>query len=564
MKSAAMASILAIRSADAERFRDLRRVLRVKGRRGLRPTSPSSAPKLAHMPANTVRPYIIEEYTKTVCPTCFEVRRMRSDEEGAFVDGMLVTHDGSVWMRRFCPTHGESESLYEEDAEIWRSRNGWSAPTLTTQADRQGNHRGFPDGYREGLPSSHGQHTCILLLNVTENCNYRCPTCYAGALGPGAPVALGSLPSIEEVLHTADTMLEREAGKLGVVMISGGEPTLRTDLELLLTALLERNITRVMLNTNGRRIARDDRFLTFLESHRDRIEVYLQMDGLRPSTHLALRGEDVVEEKLTALRRLSKAGVFTTLVATVAAGVNEDEMGDLVRLGLETKRCCGLAIQPMFGSGRAISFDPSKRATPTGVLRRLKAQTGGLIDSTDFIPLPCSHRDCCDIAYLVKTRTGWRSIANLIGREELRKWIHLAANTISFENASEAVKELIKNGVVGRVFAENRKLSPLSLAADILRLCECGPGCDCLPGLSELLPKPSDSLERMAESTFRITVKMFMDSHTFHEARIRQCCVHVGTYEEDPRRHSFCWRWLFDDAVDFPERRKSTLRIVST
>jgi hypothetical protein len=46
---------------------------------------------------------------------------------------------------------------------------------------------------------------------------------------------------------------------------------------------------------------------------------------------------------------------------------------------------------------------------------------------------------------------------------------------------------------------------------------------------------------------------MFMDAHTLHEARIRQCCVHTGTFEPDPRRYSFCWRWLFADAVDIPE-----------
>ena len=62
------------------------------------------------------------------------------------------------------------------------------------------------------------------------------------------------------------------------------------------------------------------------------------------------------------------------------------------------------------------------------------------------------------------------------------------------------------------------------------------------------------SLELTAERTFRITVKQFMDAHTFHEARLRQCCVHSGTFEEDPRRYPFCWRWLFADAHEFPGR----------
>jgi len=503
------------------------------------------------------RPYTIEEYTRTVCPHCFADRQRRSDEPDTFLDGMLVSHDGSVWMRRFCPVHGGTESLYEEDAEIWRARAGWGTPTLQVVPDRENNYQGFPNGYRQGLPASHGQHTCILLLNVTENCNYSCPTCYASALDPGTPAEIPNLPTLNQILHTADTMLTREHGKLSVCMVSGGEPTVRKDIEELLERLMERNITRVMLNTNGRRIARDDRFLRFLQKHRDRIEIYLQFDGFRPETHLRLRGEDVAEEKQLALCRLNQAGIFTTLVATVAKGVNEDEIGDVLRLGLDTPRCAGLAIQPMFGSGRTTSYDPNDRTTPTGVLRRLSEQTKGLADWTDFIPLPCSHRDCCDISYLIHTKQGWKSLPNLIGRDELKNWIHIVANTISFDNVSEIVKELVRNGVLQRVFSEQQKVSAAQLAFDILKMC------DCVPGLADLIRRPTESLEKMAEKTFRVSVKMFMDAHTFHDARIRQCCVHVGTYEEDPRRHSFCWRWLFADANDFPTGRTSTLRVLN-
>ncbi|GEM_PF-5961459 len=354
------------------------------------------------MPGPAPRPYLIEEYTRTVCPLCFAERARRSDEAGTFVDGMLVSHDGAVWMRRFCPFHGETESLYEEDLEVWRARAGWSSPTLPIVPDREDNFAGFPDGYREGLPPSHGQHTCILLLNVTDRCNYHCPACYAGAYPPGTPALRPELPSIDDVLRTVDTMLAREGGKLGVVMISGGEPTVRSDLEELLERLLERPITRVMLNTNGRRIARDDRFLAFLNRHRRRIEVYLQFDGLSPQASLTLRGEDVVAEKRRALARLNDAKLFTTLVMTVAKGVNDDEVGDVLELGLSVPRCAGLAIQPMFGSGRTPLYDPLDRATPSGVLRRLSLQTGGRIGPEAFIPLPCSHRDCCDIGYLIK------------------------------------------------------------------------------------------------------------------------------------------------------------------
>src|ERR1041384_7561786 len=129
------------------------------------------------MPA---RDYVIEEYTTTVCPHCFAARQRRSDEEGVFKDGLLVRRPHtsgtgeSIWMRRFCAEHGETESLYEENAAIWQSRKGWSTPTLEITPDRAGNFGGFPHGYRAGLPASHAQHTCILLLNVTSRCNYAC------------------------------------------------------------------------------------------------------------------------------------------------------------------------------------------------------------------------------------------------------------------------------------------------------------------------------------------------------------------------------------------------------
>ena len=113
------------------------------------------------------RPYTIEEYTRSVCPHCFAKGGVRSDDPNVFVDAMLVAHSGSIWMRRWCHEHGETESLYEEDSEIWRSRAGWQTPTLGVTPDRTDNFAGFPDGYQEGLPASHGQHSCILLLNLT-------------------------------------------------------------------------------------------------------------------------------------------------------------------------------------------------------------------------------------------------------------------------------------------------------------------------------------------------------------------------------------------------------------
>ena len=502
------------------------------------------------LPLHT-RPYTIEEYTRTVCPHCFKERSRRADEEGTFIDGMLTRHVGSIWMRRWCPTHGETESLYEEDAAIFRTRAGWQTPTTTVTPDRPGNFKGFPVGYNDGLPTSHGQHSCILLLNVTQNCNYSCPTCYAAALSPGSPISHDK-PSLDDLLRTVDTTIEREGGKLSVCMLSGGEPTLRRDLPEILEALANRPVTRVLLNTNGRRILRDPGMVDLLVKHRKKVEVYLQFDAVEPGPYVELRGEDVLAEKLRTLDILNENAIFTTLVMTVKRGVNEDMVSQVLQFGLDRPYVSGVAFQPVFGSGRGTGIDPQSRTTPTGVIKRLAES--GTLDQNAFIPLPCSHRDCCDIAYLIRDGAGqWKSLVDLIGRDELKKWIHLVANTISFENASDAVKVLLKEGVIQRVLSEQQGASSLQIAADLVRMCDCVPGVtDLVLGIKNKFFNKSDSFEEIAKRTFRVTVKMFMDADTFHEHRIRQCCVHVGTFEEDPRRYSFCWRWLFDGVDDFP------------
>ena len=497
------------------------------------------------------RPYLIEEYTHTVCPACFAERQRRSDEPGLMKDGMLVSRDGAVFLRRACEQHGETESLYEEDAEIWRARRGWSTPTLSVTADCAGNFGTFPAGYHDGLPVSHGQHSCILLLNLTGRCDAGCASCYASATG-----AIDEKPPThEEILNTVRTIIAREGGKLGVLMLSGGEPTLREDFTEILKSLVDLPITRILVNTNGKRIVADDALLELLHTHRKRLDVYLHFDTLRPEASRVLHGTDVTGEKLRALARLNDANVFTTLVANLHRGINENEAGDIIRLSLETARCTGVALQPQFASGRFAAVNPLARTTPTGVLRRLSAQTSGLLDWADFIPLPCSHRDCCDITYLIKTKTaGWKSLPKLVGRDELARWIHVVGNTVTFDNVTPSVAEMLRGGVLQRIFSNEPKVGALSLMRDIARLCGCVPGLtELVMGLSSLVAAAEpDAMDKLAERTRRITVKMFMDAHRLHDARIRQCCVHVGTFEENPRRFPFCYRWLFADAADRP------------
>ena len=171
-------------------------------------------------------------------------------------------------------------------------------------------------------------------------------------------------------------------------MLSGGEPTLYPRLAELLDAVAARPIVRVLVNTNGMRIAQDDELLALLTRHRERVEVYLQYDGLAADASRHHRGADLRRFKDRAVERLSQAGIFTTLTMTAALGVNDDEIGAVIKRGLDTPYVGGVTIQPVFGSGRSTAIDPLDRLTHTGVLARLEGQTGGAVTWRDLTALP--------------------------------------------------------------------------------------------------------------------------------------------------------------------------------
>ena len=96
-----------------------------------------------------------------------------------------------------------------------------------------------------------------------------------------------------------------------MVQFSGGEPTIHPQIIDFVRAAKARDIRFVMINTNGKRIAKDDRFLEQLNEVRP--SIYFQFDGFDPETYRILRGEpDILEEKLRALDRLAQIGLTVT------------------------------------------------------------------------------------------------------------------------------------------------------------------------------------------------------------------------------------------------------------
>jgi len=478
----------------------------------------------------------ILRYVTAFCPACHrtggdlrDVRRLT---------GRLVERDGRVYLERGCPDHGLVRTLYEEDATILAYLEEWTGPVAHATPDVTGNFDPIPAAYLRGLPEMQTQHTCTLVADVTEACNLHCPTCYADS----SPERNRVVP-VADVLDNVDRAIEREDGHLDVLVLSGGEPTLHPELPELLAELAVRPISRIVVDTNGLLLARDGAVLDLLAEHRERVEVWLQYDGTSAEAYRYHRGGDLRPFKELAVRRLSEYEIFTTLVMTAALGVNDEEIGDVVRLAIETPYVGGVTIRPEFGSGRSAAIDPMNRLTHTGVLKRLGPQTGGLVTWQDLTAPPGSHPHCGSVGHLLRDEaTGrWRSLAALVGHRRLKEYLGIAPDGGAGDDLPKEARLAVQEALLGLLSERSSPSDPaagepwrtVAAAFDL--------GAFTMPAVSSAVSPGQRRVRRLrGERVVRITVKPFMDISTMVEERLVQCGTHVGTRARRDQCAPFC------------------------
>src|SRR5712691_8682938 len=321
--------------------------------------------------------YVFYELTRSICPECRRV-----------IDAQILLRDNKVYMRKRCPHCGPFEALIYADAEAYTTVGKYNKPGTIPLAHGSEIHDGCP--YDCGLCPDHQQHTCLGIIEVNSVCNMDCPLCFSEAR-PGFNL------TIEEVEAMLDDFVRTE-GTPEVVQFSGGEPTIHPQIIDFVKAAKARGIRFVMINTNGKRIARDDRFVEQLAEVKPAF--YFQFDGFERATSLRLRGEaDIVEERIRALDRLAAAGLHVTLVPAIERGVNDHELGRIVDFAVSHPAVRGINFQPAFHSGRHPGHDPMQRMTIPDILRGVEEQTAGRFVVSDFIPVPCCFPTCNAVTY---------------------------------------------------------------------------------------------------------------------------------------------------------------------
>lgn len=319
--------------------------------------------------------------TGALCPDC-----LKEFPAEVFSDG-----DGVVWMARTCPEHGEFTTRMWPDAEHYEWLRSKAFPKT-----RPENTIPVKDAcpFGCGTCARHERRGTLLEIEVTRNCNLHCPVCFASAENGDDDPTFDEIEAMYRVIADA-------VGTDGAVQITGGEPTTRKDLPEIIYAGRKMGFWGIEINTNGLVISSNPGYLEELVAA-GLTGVYLSFDGLTGDVYEATCGRDILDIKLRAIERCREAGIQVVLSVAVVSGVNDHQIGDILRFALENSDVvAGLALQPAFTSGR---FD-AKRAIPMSsgdVIFALAEQSDGLIDVKDIWPLGCSNPLCDTGVFLVK------------------------------------------------------------------------------------------------------------------------------------------------------------------
>src|SRR6202007_1441505 len=95
-----------------------------------------------------------------------------------------------------------------------------------------------------------------------------------------------------------------------------------------------------------------------------------------------------------ALEALERNNISTTLVVTLKKGVNDQEIGDIVRDALTWRCLRGVTFQLIKDAGRNDGFDPKAHRIVLTEIRRRIAEAG-VFALEDLIPLPCNPDQIC-------------------------------------------------------------------------------------------------------------------------------------------------------------------------
>ena len=299
--------------------------------------------------------------TDSLCPNCVieareeilsdnrDVSTLINDKIGE-IKAQIIERDGEIWMIKDCPEHGHFEDLMAIDSKFLDHIEA-NFPGRDIQAhndEKLHNHGSSTIKYGRGA---------VLTVDLTNRCNMMCDPCFMDANQVGFVHEL----SMEEVKEILDNAISIKPRRQMSVQYSGGEPTLSPHFLEAVRYAREVGYNSVQAATNGIEFAKSKEFCRQAAEAGLRF-VYLQFDGVGNDANSHRQVGNLFDVKLKAINNLHEAGVDIVLVTTLVNGINNDQVGTIVRFALENpKKISFVSFQPVSFTGRDEQITEKRR-----------------------------------------------------------------------------------------------------------------------------------------------------------------------------------------------------------
>ncbi len=343
----------------------------------------------------------IYSHTLSLCNICKEK-----------IPARIIQTDNKVFMEKKCPEHGFFETLISSDINWYEQSRTYVKAGQIPLLYNQDKFKGCPESC--GFCTQHQQHTCLPVIEINHLCDLTCPICLKGE------GIKGNMTTIE-FAGIIDNLIAAE-GKIEVVNISGGEPSLHPQLVEMLEIASDKGIGQISLSTNGLELLTNEKLRSEIKKYN--VITALQFDGFSDDVYIQLRGEALLQKKLKLIKLLEKEDLMYSLVASIAKDINHLEVKAISDFFFQSKALT-LMFQPITFTGFAENADHQKhRITIDSVVKEIEKSS--FVNQGDFNPLPCSHFSCFALAYFLKVDDqNYYSMKQFLG---LENYLEVIAN----------------------------------------------------------------------------------------------------------------------------------------
>jgi uncharacterized radical SAM superfamily Fe-S cluster-containing enzyme len=455
--------------------------------------------------------------TKSICPVCQKK-----------IDAELTEVNGKILITKTCKEHGTFKATH------------WESPTVFKFAEKFDYFKYFGDAtvpknpdhcpYICGSCENHVSSTVIGVIDVTKRCDLRCTICFSTF----DEHEVNYEPSKEKIVEMLKFLSKRNP-KPPALLFSGGEPLQREDMPEIIGAAHKLRFMTI-LATNGIRLAESSQLALKLKKNGLNI-VYLQFDSFHDEFYEKIRGRKLLKTKMKAIENCRRYDIEIILVNTLMSGVNDNEVGDIIRFAAENSHIIrGVIFQPIACTGRATDNPSREDWRDWHFAEEVESQSNGEIETKDLFPLSVMTSPIMVMSRFMKKPWPLFSCSPQCG---LVNWMYVSKSGkiipinhfVNFERffrilqkTAQSVESKGRFSLLSALFLASVQSLNWPLVAKEIGIFTL------MKTILKMHISPSyDSLANLRRRIFLLGCMAFMDPYTFDVNRVRRCVVHYVT-----------------------------------